>query len=246
MGTNYIVVASHVAYRTARDALLESLQQCGWPADKIVVLLSGSADSGTLQAIDGQVRRMPSAVPEADAENEVGYGVRRVFRTAANIYEYAAYFLPLAMGGQEEDAFLLLHDTCKALHPGFGPKVAAAFEDFRREPATDILWCCPTGQCNLCIFNVKASEVAWRKWGAWMSLDKMQAVFMEHRKCNTDSIKSCTKELVQEFAAPVQLVTGVIGVYSAGIQRTRLHFPYIDVDKYYFNIHCSQEHPQIP
>ncbi len=241
VGRNYLAIASHRAYHTALDALLDSMHlsaDSSWPSpDDVVVLLSGEQQLGTPPADPP----LPHLVP--DLTNVAARGVTRVFGTYTSIYEYGAFFLPLAMDANDDDAFILLHDTCHAL-PGFASRAADALRDFR-SAGVDILWCTPTGQCNICVFNRRASQAAWQSWGSWNSLDKMHAIHMEHQHNHPHSLKA-NKTIAQAYAPVPQRVLGIQPVYSRNVQRTNLFIPYLDISKFYCHITQSCHHPNTP
>lgn len=160
-----------------------------------------------------------------------------------NLYEYGGFLVPLMLPYiNEEDSFLLLHDTC-IVHTGFPAKASELFYIFDTTK-TDILWCSPRGQCNICIFNKKCSVVASSLWKDFNSFDKMLAIDMEHNHNNALSLKS-KKELNQMFSQHPNYITGSSSLYGKHI-RQRLYYSALDLDKFYIHINHSHEHPQEP
>lgn len=220
---DYIVIASHGQYSEARDKLLASLWAEGVPRDRVVVVLNGCAGP------DGAVGLHPD-----------GY---RVVEFGSNLFEYSAFFVPRVLGATGADRFLLLHDTSVACR-GFGHKAAGAFAR-QRAQGGDILWCSSVGQCNLCVFNRRAGEEAWALWGSLRALDKRHAVQMEHYASAGGSIKGASA-LEQSYVEDPTERRGVEWPYSSGHERAVLHFPFLGVNKYFYDLERWPEHPNIP
>lgn len=222
---DYVVVASHGQYLEPRQKLVRELLDGGWPADRLVVVLNGEADEGVTTEPDGSL----------------------TVRFASNIYEYSAFFVPLALraGGCLADdadaAFLLLHDTSSA-GPRFCELARGAFARYR-ETGAEILWCSRTGQCNVCVFGAAAAERARQLWGDWTTLDKFRAVHMEHA-AESPSIKA--EQLRHVYVDQPSTVTGIEWPYASGHERTVLYFPFLDLKKFYYNLEKFPLHPNVP
>lgn len=226
--TNFIVVASHVRYHEPRARFLASF---AWP--DVIVTLNGS--DGDRVVVGG------------------GDGVTHL-HMLTNIYEYSAFYAPLHVGtaedkdnedNAEDDAYLLVHDTCLA-GPDFAARAVEAFEEFRRA-GVDILWCSPTGQCNIAVYNRRAALVARAMWGTRTRLDKGHSIVMEHRPDCTDSLKS-RQDLKQRYVGQPTYEVSRQPVYSSQHVRVGLRFPYLDVVKYYWPVESLDDvrHPDEP
>ena len=221
---DYIIIVTSQKYEEACDLLLATLNG-KWPRDNIIVVTNGS--------------------PRDSVTIEKGKGIT-VF-TQSNIFEYTAFLVPYwlreyGVWGSDDDAFLLLHATSKALGD-FRNLATKAFQEFHAQ-RLNILWCSNTGQCNICIIDRPTSELTYSKLGSVHTMDKMVAISMEWNT-HPDSIKKYTG-LKQAFAQNPTFMTGTRTPYASGIERETLHFPFIDVEKYFINVHESSQHANIP
>lgn len=214
-----VVVASHIRYAEALQSALDSLAAQGFPASRTVVVLNG-----------------------CDADEVTRDGDLTLVKSTSNIYEYSSFFAPRALGASVDDAFFLMHDTSRAC-AGFAESVQRAFDRFRRD-ALDILWCSSSGQCNLCVFGLNASEAASRMWD-FKELDKARGVSMEHFSHDPLSIKG-VRTLRQAYAAPPSEHRGTVAPYASGHARTAVYFPYVCVLKYYIDLNTTATHPEVP
>lgn len=146
---DYIVIVSHRNYGEARNHLLKSLEG-KWNMQHVLVVLNGEMQS-SIGVVDG-VKCI--CIPN-------------------NIYEYTGFFIPHILNAHDDDAFLLLHDTCYAMND-FRKRAQDAFFQFR-EKKSNILWCSKTGQCNICVFDKVTSTHIYRAFGGIHALDKMEA-----------------------------------------------------------------------
>jgi hypothetical protein len=222
---HYIVIASHVSYTAALSSILGDLREIGWPSTSIIVSLNGCPRD---------------AIDVASAPKVVSW--------ASNLYEYSSFMVPAVVDAKTccDDMFLMIHDTCR-LAPDFSKKSALLFERFRRSDGTNVLWCSEGGICNLSIIDRKASDVCRTMFASMETLDKMQAIRMEHGQGET-SVKNA-KGIVQEFAGgrPVYH-TGKTRVYSANA-RSRISFPNVGIEKYYVYVDAyadADAHPNAP
>lgn len=218
--TDYIIVCPMRNYTVARDTLLGSIAGM-IPKDRVIILYSGEPlDSVSFDPYTGYI----------------------TVTMTRNIYEYGAFLVPQMLPNLIGNAFLLLHDTCVA-HPNFGKKVSEMFTEFRRDNL-DILWCSPSGQCNICIFNSRCSDVAMDIWRNHNTVDKMLAIAIEHDRSHNMSLKSKTV-LNQRYSEKSNYHTGSATVYGKH-KRQRLYYSALDMDKYYVYVNNSHEHPQEP
>lgn len=222
----FVVVVTHHRYEKARKAATDSLEKSQWPESSTIILHSDFSDA------------LPGSLP-MKIEAREGF---REYKTFANIYEYAGFFMPLVAANSDDDAFLLFHDTCLA-HDDFSKKVMMAADEWRSKKL-DILWGSPDGQCNICIFGRKAAKKAWDMWSTWTTLDKLVAIYMEHTGNHPDSLKNAT-DLKQEYARVRQSEQGLKNPYG-GANRRMLIFPFFDITKYYAPIKKTSDHPQAP
>lgn len=220
-----LVVCSHVAYDEARSRFLASVAD--WPRDRVVVVLNG-CDLG------------PGARGATDCGAvEAAEDGSRVVRFARNIYEYTAFLVPRALGADADERFVLVHDTAEA-GPRFRELATAAAA---RSRDLDVLWCSPTGQCNLCVFGRRASDVAHALWLDLQVLHKRTAIQWEHRP-GPANLKG-QGSLRQAYAPEAARVTGTAMPYSQNV-RTRLYFPALDLVKFYINMDVCETHPDRP
>jgi hypothetical protein len=232
--TTYVILVSHPRYTKALNMAIESLNNVKWPKSSTIIIYNDCPDMTC------------GDFPRRVLDSELTRQGFIEFKTFSNIYEYSGFFIPLAMGAQNDDAFLLLHDTCLAFG-NFTSLVEKAANEWRSKNL-DILWASPSGQCNLCIFGNNASRKGWDMWSKWTVLDKLDAIHMEWMK-NDPRIKNCcikyNKDLKQEYSRVNQLNIGVEKIYAENA-RHKLVFPFIDVYKFFFHITKSSEHPQTP
>lgn len=218
-----LVVCSHVAYEEPRARFLASVD---WPRDRLVVVLNGCDLPGARGATDcGAVEALEDG--------------SRVVRFARNIYEYTAFFVPRALGATADERFLLVHDTAEA-GPRFRELATAAAA---RSRDVDVLWCSPIGQCNLCVFGARASDVARALWLDLQVLHKRTAIEWEHRP-GPANLKG-QASLRQAYAPEAARVTGTAAPYSRHV-RTRLYFPALDLTKFYIDMDACDTHPDRP
>lgn len=216
-GKNYIVIASMRKYKVALEYLLNSLSphECN-----IIIVYSDEPCDGV--QFDGTMT---------------------IVTLKRNIYEYGAFFVPNMIEGVDDtDTFLLLHDTCHA-GPCFKHKFDALCEVFR-EYQLDVLWCSPSGQCNICIYNKKCSVKFSEIWKDTHVVDKMEAIHIEHNNRHPYSLKS-HQDLVQHYANYPNPFTGKVAVYGTHL-RHRLYYTALDLEKYYVHVDRTEEHPQEP
>lgn len=240
-----IVITTIAGYEEALHAILASLRG-HWPASQIVVVYGGCRNDAEKESVVTQ---------EPDGHI--------VVRVKQNLYEYIAFLVPQALRqhfssklqdevsaaaaqtfGDSADAFLLLHDTCRA-RPDFKACAERAFRQFR-DNADDILWCSESGQCNICVFNERAARaVVASSFPSMMTLDKTHGVAMELNKCEDSPKRACN---IKQAYAPVRCcLQGRRRVYSTGTRRHVLHFPFVDIEKYYVSTTApTQQHPQRP
>lgn len=221
-GKNYIVITSMAKYEISRKYLLESLKNNIAPSD-IIIVLSGEENDNIY------------------TDNETAM---TIITQKRNIYEYVAFLVPNILPNvSNNDTFLLLHDTCWA-GPNFVSKHRDLCDKFR-ENNIDILWCSPTGQCNICIFNKKTSDIALQLYNDMYSLDKMEAIRMEHDHSHHLSIKS-NATLSQQFLDTPNPHMGEVKVYNDNHIRQKLYYTALDLEKYYVHVNRSEDHPNAP
>jgi hypothetical protein len=217
MAQNNIVIVSHAKYAEARERLLNQLQ---WPRSNVIVVMNASAENTTEQMEDGS----------------------RIVQVTQNLYEYSAFLVPKITGAAQQDAFLLLHDTC-SLGPDFYWRVRAAFGNFRG----GITWLSKYGACNLCIFDRSVTDDAYELFGNGRPaiLDKNVAIAMEHNE-HAASPKRF-KGSPQRFLDVSVIKCGTEKPYASGTERHVLYFPSIDLKKYHIRVDRSIDiHPDIP
>lgn len=233
---DYVVMTTHRAYATARQAALDSLDRAGWPRSRVVLAF---ADGGA----EADVENETETKTKTDVETETG-GCHRV-DLRENLYEYNAFLAATSMlraDAVPPDArFMLLHDTCEV-----GAEFAASARRLFNEARTggaDILWLSPRGACNLCVFNARAAETASAQLVGKMTMDKMMAIHMEHDRV-PESLKRL--QLKHAFVGPQPRELGIDRKYSASVARSKLHFPSADIYKFYVYVESSSQHPQRP
>lgn len=217
----YIIITSMQNYENARDNLLESLSP-QFPLSNIILVFSGE----------------PTNIIKVDPDTNM-----KLISLKRNIYEYSAFLVPAMLDHfKDTDMFLLLHDTCFA-GTSFAAKYDKMCDEFYNRDV-DILWCSPHGQCNICIFNKKTSVCATKLWENMFTLDKMDAISMEHDKENPLSLKS-QQSLEQYYTELPNHHLGEKRVYSNTLRHV-LHYTSLDIEKYYVDINKTSEHPQQP
>lgn len=221
--SNYVVIVSHKSYSKAREALFESLKLSKWPLDKVIVVLNNEEHDEIADTCDGY----------------------KVWRCMSNIFEYTGFLLPRAINARPDDAFLLLHDTCKAREE-FAVRATAMFERFRQENV-DIYWASADGQSNICVFNLRASEAAYAQWSSTLTMPKWEAVQIEVQHSHVQSMKNKRKKLKQLFFEKSNENSQPEDVYDSGVKRHVLYVPALDLNKYFYYVKGHREvHPSIP
>jgi len=219
---NFIIVTTHINYSESKNKILKDLIDRKWPISNTIIAICSSDKNESY--ID------PLGYQTMCIEN--------------NLYEYSAFLVPHLLHSKQSSKFMLLHDTC-TIGANFYTRVSKAFDTFANSNA-NIYWCSPDGQCNICFFDLVASDVATLKWAHIKSLDKMHAIDIELNPNNKDSIKS-DKTLVQLYSPTEQiLLEDTTSTYTSGQKRKQLYYPDIDVTKLYVSINHSHEHLHIP
>jgi hypothetical protein len=171
-----------------------------------------------------------------------------VVRVKHNIYEYNVFIAvnKLIEAGKvnEDDSFLLLHDTSR-VGPQFNKKLDEILMNYHRRIKADITWASPNGQCNICVFTPKAAKMIADKWKDMLTLDKTRGIKIE-LNLSEESIKRFP--LRQYFCTCYKAyVQGTECVYSE-VPRVVLQFTAIDYYKYFFD--CGHKfvnkHPEKP
>ena len=210
-----IIIVSHEKYAEARERLLKELL---WPRKNVIVVVNGSSENHQDVLEDGTT----------------------ILKTTKNLYEYTAFLVPKILDACQEDAFLLLHDTC-TLGPDFYWRAKASFENF----CGGITWMSKTGICNLCIFDRSVTEDATDLFDRLEVLDKNVAICMEHNE-HAASPKRFTGAKQRFLDVPV-VDYGTEKPYASGLERRVLYFPSLDLKKYFIRVHRSIEtHPNVP
>ena len=214
----YIVIATHKRYIEARNRLLLSLKDNGWPQERIILSIGDETEE----------------IRSHDNDIEV--------RLSQNLYEYNAFIAASKWCDGNDAVFLLLHDTCEAFE-GFTCKVMEQYHMFIKTSTFDvphIHWLSASGQANICIFNKLAAKLVSKSLETTQTMDKMEAIRKEWNKGWYD------RSIIQTFCPihtehmPQQVI------YSSGSLRNTLVYKSINLMKYYQHISHSREHLQIP
>lgn len=169
-----------------------------------------------------------------EAENKV---TGNVVTIQNNLYEYNAVLGAHLYGGGPDTVFILLHDTCEA-GPQFKDKLEKLVSSFK----SGIVWACPTGQCNICLFSPEVANIAWEALSGMLTIAKMDAIKMEH---NTHVLAMKRYRVPHIYLPERQQPRGSRIVYS-NVTREVLYFPALDLTKFFVMIRQDSDHPQKP
>lgn len=157
-----------------------------------------------------------------------------------NIYEYGVweglYMLKNEGILNENDKFLILHDTCKL---GNNTVDLANKVDMSN---IDLFWASNVGQCNLCIAKGTSIDNIRELYKDVHTLNKIDAIAMEWDHTHQKSIKN-VKNINHRFYEEPSEYLGKRNVYS-DLNRDVLYFKSIDVEKYFVYSDAVTPHPE--
>lgn len=162
-----------------------------------------------------------------------------------NIYEYGNYIgvnILIENNIVSVDSwFLFIHDTCKFHNDSI--QLTRDIIDKYNSTDIDIIWLSPNGQCNLCLIRHNGIKAGYNIYKNELIMDKMAAI---HGEWNNNTLSPKKMNIKQEFIQISQQHMGKKDVYGTNIIRDVLLFKSINIEKYYFDINTSADHPVNP
>lgn len=212
----YVIITTHPRYIEARERILASLKNVGWPLNRIIIVI-GEQPSESIQ------------ISQTDIT---------IIHLVHNLYEYNA-FIAANLFPEYDATFLLIHDTCDA-QQGFVEKVWQQYEsvDFANQPC--IYWLSPKGQCNICMFNQHAAKCIRPLLEKSKTMDKVKAIEKEWNK------SWYPKWIVQIFCNVHTSHKDKQPTYSSGILRNTITYNSINLLKHFQPIQKNSDHKQQP
>jgi hypothetical protein len=230
------VITSAVNYTKALNIFLESLFEEGIKEEDIIIVYAKSDKSEISFLENKKILTIHTK-----------YNLYEFTSIAGLIQAFKAQSKNLVLNPNlkidfEENNYLLLHDTCKALH-GFKNKVEL-FNGIMNNSAggIDIIWCNESGKHNIGMFNWKAIKLAFQNsiskiifGNSSEPFDKTFAVKMEWDLCPESlHLLPCNHFWCQEHTlVPWYIISNIYGKHKP---RQIAYFTSINLVKYYVQL----------